>query len=148
MYTRTMLALLGLVALPLALHAQTVDLRPGSYEVTGEMEMPGMPMKLPPQKLMTCITAEDLKDLSGALRDQKEMKGCKVSNYKVSGRTVTFDEACETDGRKTTGTTEITAAGDSFTKVTKAKTGDGRVITFKSNGKRVGECMKDLRFQR
>lgn len=52
----------GHVGLTQATPAQTVNLRPGNYEMTAVMDMPGM--KMPTQKDVSCITAEDLKDLS------------------------------------------------------------------------------------
>lgn len=43
------------------------------------------------------------KDFSKTLVDPEE-KGCKVSDYKVSGNKVTFKTTCEEDGLKTTST--------------------------------------------
>ncbi len=140
MRTLRTLAVLGLVAFALPLFAQTVNLRPGKYEVTAEMDMPGM--KMPPQKDVQCITAEDLKDLSKAMIDPEEAKNCKVSNYKVSGNKVTFDTTCEEDGMKMTSTAELTYTRESYTGIMKSKDDKGRVITIRTTAKRIGECAK------
>ncbi len=140
MRTLEILAPLAIVALALLAVAQTVNLRPGKYEVTAEMDMPGM--KMAPQKDVQCITAEDLKDLSKALIDPEEAKNCKVSNYKVSGNKVTFNTTCEEEGVKMASTTELTYTRESFTGVMKSKDDAGRVMTIRTTAKRIGECAK------
>ena len=37
-------------------------MRPGRWEVSMEMEMPGMPMKMPAMKTTQCVTPEQVKD--------------------------------------------------------------------------------------
>lgn len=44
------LAVVGGVVFGALAAAQSVNLRPGKYEVTMEMDMPGMSFKMPPQK--------------------------------------------------------------------------------------------------
>lgn len=145
MRTLKLLAPLAVVAMTLLAAAQTVNLRPGKYETTAEMDMPGM--KMPPLKDVQCITAEDLKDLSKAMiekamTDPEEAINCKVSNYKVTGNKVTFDTTCEEDGMKITSTSELTYTRESYTGIMKSKDDKGRVTTIRTTAKRIGECGK------
>jgi hypothetical protein len=120
--------------------AQTVNLRPGRYEITAVMDMPGM--KMPPQTNVECITPADLKDFSKKLIDPEEAKGCTVSNYKVSGNTLTFNTDCKDDDTRVAMSTEMTFTSESFVGVMKSKDQDGRIMNIKTTAKRVGECTK------
>lgn len=61
------------VAAPAAyVSAQTVTIKPGKYETTATMDMPGT--KMPPQKMEECITSQDLKDFSKKLLDPEMMR--------------------------------------------------------------------------
>ena len=120
--------------------AQTVNIRPGKYEVSATMDMPGM--KMAPQKDEECITAADLKDFSKKLLDPEMMEGCKVSNYKVVDNKLTFNLSCKEDDLEMSGTTEMTFASESFTNLVTMKDNKGRVTTIKGTAKRIGECTK------
>jgi hypothetical protein len=125
-----------------ALHAaaQTVNIRPGKYEVTATIDMPGM--KMAPQKDEECITAADLKDFSKKLIDPEMMQSCKVSNYKLVDNKLTFNVTCKEDDIEMNGTTEMTFASESFTNLMVMKDNKGRVTTIKGTAKRIGECVK------
>ena len=71
-------------------------MRPGNWEVSMQMEMPGMPMQMPPMKATQCVTAEQLKAPEKAVPTGpgKNPNDCKVSDYKVSGNTVTWSMVC------------------------------------------------------
>ena len=105
------------------------------------MEIAGA-MKMAPQKTTDCITADDLKDFTKAFGDEDFVKTCKVSDYKVSGNKLTFNTDCKEDDLRMTGTTEMTFTTDSFTGVMTTKDDKGRVTTFKTSAKRIGECGK------
>ena len=59
-------ALLALTAVLPARAAHSPQ-KPGKWKVTMEMEMTGMPMKMPPMSFEICLTEEDLKDPSKAV---------------------------------------------------------------------------------
>jgi hypothetical protein len=119
---------------------QSLNIKPGKYETTATMEMPGM--KMAPQKNEECITAADLKDFSKKLVDPEMMQGCKISNYKIVGNKLTFDVSCKEDDLEMSGTTEMTFGPESFTNVVTMKDNKGRVTTIKGSAKRVGECAR------
>ena len=74
--------------------AQTVfaqmqlPLREGNWEVTVQVEMPGMPMKMPDVKDTRCVTREMLKDPAAAVPNASpgSNNDCKVSDYQTTGQ--------------------------------------------------------------
>jgi Protein of unknown function (DUF3617) len=135
--TRVLIAI-ALVASALPLLAQTISLRPGNYETTMEMEMPGG-MKVPPMKNTQCITAADLKDMSKKLLEG-EGTGCKVSEYKVVENRITFNAVCKEANATMTMAADMTFTTDTYTGIVKAKDDKGMSMTMKSAGKRIGDC--------
>lgn len=125
--------------LPLAARAASPQ-KPGRWEVTSQMEMAGMPMKVPPTTVAVCISKEDVenpeKTLPRASRDKNA--NCKVSDYKIDGRTVTWTFSCEGD-HPVTGSGKITYSGDSYDGAMEMKMGD-REMTIKHKGKFIGPC--------
>src|SRR5262249_9371646 len=88
--------------------------RDGQWEITTEMDMPGLPMKMPARTITQCITQQDVaapkKPLpQGPPPGRGGNSDCKVSDYKTIGDKVTWTMKCE--GREPmTGTGEITYA--------------------------------------
>jgi len=124
----------GLMALPLVANAAS-PARPGKWKVTTEMEMPGMPVKMPPITVETCVTKEQAEKPDGAVPDAG--KDCKIGDYKVDGNTITWSVSCPK--QKVTGTGTITYSGDSYTGSMDMKMGD-QSMTAKYSAKRVGDC--------
>jgi hypothetical protein len=137
----TILSVTCLVAASWIVSAQGPK-RDGRWDVTMEMEMPGMPMKIPPVKTVQCITKEQADDPNQSVpKGQPGKDGdCKVSDYKVAGNKVTWTMTC-TGKNAMTSTGEMTYAGDSYTGVMKTKTGEME-MTMKYTGKRLGDCAK------
>ena len=141
MRLRTPLGLAGALTFVGMAVAQTVNLRPGQYEMTVEMNMPGGE-KMAPLKQTDCITTDDLKDFTKAFQEPDFAKSCKVSGYTATGSKVTFNTDCTEDGARITGKTEMNFTAESFTGLTTTKDGEGNVITMKASGKRIGDCPK------
>lgn len=138
----TLLFLVGVVALTASVVAtQAVNLKPGRYEVSVEMEMADSPTKMPPMKDTQCITAEDLKDFSRLLVDSEERERCKVSDYRAVGNKVSFNATCVEDGESYKMDAEMTFAGDSFTGMMRSNH-KGQAMTIKSMAKRIDDCVK------
>ena len=116
--------------------------RDGNWQVTMEMDMPGMPQKMPPMTLTQCITKADADDPTKLAAQGRGAapSNCKVSDYKTEGNKVTWSMRCEGDN-PTTGTGEFVYAGDTYTGTVKMATGRGD-MTMKYSGKRVGDCVK------
>ena len=115
--------------------------RDGRWEVTMEMDMPNMPMKMPAIKTTQCVTKEQADDPNQLPKGgQDKNKDCKVSDYKVAGNKVTWTMKCEGKNAMT-GNGEITYAPDSYDGWMKMKTSDSE-MTMKYKGKRLGDCTK------
>jgi hypothetical protein len=116
--------------------------RDGKWEVKMEMDMPGMPVKMPAMTTTQCITKEDADDPQkvtprGAGKDPN---ACKVSDYKVEGSTVTWTMKCEGKDPMT-GSGEFVYTTDAYTGTLKMERA-GQTTTMKYSGKRLGDCVK------
>ena len=124
--------------LVLAVPAVAADnpVKPGKWQWSMQMEIPGMPFKMPPIKMTHCVTEEDAK--SAIPQNQKD-KDCKVGEYEVDGKTIKWTVDCPK--QKMTGKGEITYTDDSMTGEM-VMNSDGQEITTKYTGKRLGNCDK------
>jgi hypothetical protein len=118
---------------------QAPDLRAGRYEMITEMEMPGM--KMPPNKKLECITADDLKDFSKFVISDMG-SDCKVPEVKLTSGEMTFTANCTGGGKALTMSMKMTFAGTSMTGLMTATEKGKPVMTIRSSGKRVGDCTK------
>jgi hypothetical protein len=117
--------------------AQQHPQKPGKWQITVEMEMPGAG-KLPPVTQDLCFTEADLADPSKAtLTDEKS--GCKVSDYKIKGNTATYNIDCPAQQMKGTGS--MTFSGETLTGDAKMKVGTAEV-TSRYTGKWISTCSK------
>jgi len=143
MHTRiiTALSLACLVAASWTVSAQDPR-RDGRWEVSTEMDMPGMPMKMPPMKTTQCVTKEQADNPIQAVPKGQQDKDsdCKVTDYKMVGNTVTWTMTC-TGKNAMTGNGEIIYATDAYSGWMKMKTG-GTEMTMKYTAKRLGDCTK------
>jgi hypothetical protein len=135
------IALIAMLAGTITLPAQS-PIRPGQWEVMMQMDMPNMPVKMPEMKTTQCVTPEQANDPANSLpRPQSNGKqDCKVSNYKVSGKTVTWDMACTTP-MQLTSTGEMTFTDDTYTGTVKINAPQGN-MSMKISGTRLGDCTK------
>lgn len=123
--------------------------RDGNWQVTVEMEMPGMPGKLPPTTITQCLTKADVADPTKAMPPPTQGRGgmpndCKVTDYKTEGNKVSWSMAC-TGPTPMTGNTEFIYTGDTYIgtmKMTMDRGGQPMAMTMKYEGKRLGDCTK------
>jgi hypothetical protein len=112
--------------------------KPGKWQVKIETEMPGMPMKMPAITQEICLTEQDLADpQKNVPADQKNK--CTVSDYKVTGGTVSWKMDCPKD--KMSGAGEMTYTDNSYAGTIKIKM-EGQEVTQKHSGKWLGTCSK------
>ena len=89
-----------------AIAASAIDMKEGLWEITTKMEMPGMPMAMPPVIHKQCLKKEAFIPQSGQA-DQ----GCGFKNLKIQGNTVTYEIDCDTEDGKMTGHGKVTYSG-------------------------------------
>lgn len=124
------------VLLP-ALVFSAEGIRPGMWEITSTMDMPGMPMKMPPTTIRHCYTADEVKDQKKVISRDKD---CTVTDFKSSGNKVTWKMKC-TGKHPGTFSGETVFSGDSYVSDMKMEAQGGKgSMTMKVQGKRVGNC--------
>lgn len=132
--------LLSMVLSPAA-DAGQGDMQPGLWEITTEMEMPGMPMKLPPQTVRHCYTAKELADSKNAV-PQSGDGNCQVKNYKIEGNTATWEIDCTGEGAMH-GKASMTISPTSYTgKMDAVMNNQGGDMTMTNHwrARRIGNC--------
>jgi hypothetical protein len=139
-------ALISAAAVSGSLLAQTPSApREGNWQITMELDIPGMPQGMPPMTTTRCVTKEQAADPSKLL-PQDGARGlpadCKVSDIKTEGAKTSWSMKC--DGQVAmNGTGEVTFAGDTYTglmKMTTDRSGQPMTMTMKYAGKRLGDC--------
>jgi len=108
------------------------NMKEGLWEITMTMEMPGMPMKMPPRTWTQCLTKKNCVP-------QEEDKNCKVIKSEVKGDVFTWVVECKTREGTTTANGRTVYKGDTFEGVVKVKQG-GMEITQNLKGKWIGKC--------
>jgi hypothetical protein len=146
------LVIAGVTALSASMLAQGQGpRRDGNWQVTVEMEMSGMPQRMPPMTMTQCVTKEEAADPSKAIPQGPAGRGgvppdCKVSDYKAEGNKVSWSMKCEGQNPMT-GTGEFTYVGETYNGTMKMNMENGRgggpmTMTMKYSGKRLGDCTK------
>jgi len=106
-------------------------MKEGLYEIKMTMEMPGMPMKMPPRTWTQCLTKKNCVP--------QEDKDCKVIKSELKGDVFTWVIECKTREGTTTGHGRTVYKGDTFEGVIKVKH-SGTEITQNLSGKWIGKC--------
>ncbi len=110
------------------------NMKDGLWEITIEMEMQGMPMKMPPMTHTQCITRKNA--VPSASQPGQE---CKMTENHINGDTVTWQMECDTPEGSAKAAGKITYAGDTFKGEIKMKM-QGMEMLQHLDGKWVGEC--------
>lgn len=114
------------------------EMKPGLWEVTMTMDMPGVVM--PPVKQKVCMTAADVASGESTI-PKDEQSGCTVGGYALSGNTATWSMTCP----DMSGKGHMTYGSDSYSGSTELKMDvDGESMEMKQtySGKRLGDCPK------
>ncbi len=104
------------------------------WEVTSQMSMEGLPMKMPAQKTKVCA-AKDWKQPPAAANPRQQ---CQRSDFKLEGNKASWTETCESPAM--TGKGEITRDGaDAYAGTLKYSSADGN-MTINLTGHRIDSC--------
>ena len=149
MRLRTLAACAAAVGLSATVLAQGPGVRrDGQWEVNVEMNMPGMPMAMPPMKTTQCITKDDANDPKKMVPPQQGRGGaqpkCMVTDSKFEGNKFTYTMKCDPPQAGTM-TGEFTYQADSYegtVKMDMDRSGQPMTMTMKYTGKRLGDCTK------
>ena len=112
------------------------NMQPGQWKMTGQMEMPGMPMKIPAVTFHQCITKKDMVPRS------KQSQECKMLNHTTEGNTVKWKMQCNNkQGGPSTMEGEVTYSGKSMKGTVKIMNGGSQMLQ-RISGTWVGQCQK------
>lgn len=119
-------------------------LKPGKYEVTVKMEMPGSPVAIPETRSSFCVTPKDAEDdKSLAQRSQREGSDCKVTDWKMDGNKSSWTMEC-TGKQKMKGSGEMVFSTDGYESTMKMHIEEAKRgpmdMTQHMKAKRVGDC--------
>ncbi len=126
----------GLVLCTSSLYA--LDFKPGLYDVTTQVEMPGMPTAIPPVTSRECMTKEDL--IPGNNTTESD---CTLKETNQNGNTVTWKMECDQEGQKMLSEGTLTYKGDRFdgiVTVTMHTQSGPMTMKTKISGIRAGNC--------
>ena len=129
---------IGLVAgisLVLPVVASAADgMKPGLWEITTTVAMPGMPFQPPPTTMRHCYTEQEVKE-----NPVPKENNCKITDLKSSGNKTSWKVVCtgEAAGK---GEGEMTYQGDSAYEGKSKMETQGMTMSMKYKAKRIGEC--------
>lgn len=113
------------------------NLQDGTWEITTQMEIPGLPFAPPPVKYTRCLSKQD------AVPQQADQKNsCQVISSDIQGDTVFWVVECKDRGETVRSNGNVTYRKDRFTgtvHVTSSGKGAG-TVTSKMSGRRIGNC--------
>jgi len=107
----------------------------GYWEMTTTMEMPGMPMQMPPTTSQHCYTKEDVKDPKRTISTDKN---CTITEFKQSGNKIAWKMKC-TGEKAGDFSGETVYKGDAYDSTMKMQT-QGHTMNMKVKAKRLGNC--------
>lgn len=129
---KIVVALLSALVIPTVAFAAST-MRDGYWEMTTTMEMPGMPMQIPPTQMKHCFTKEDVEDQKKVIAGNED---CTVTDLKETGNKVTWKMKCKDVGESSG---ETVFDGDSFE--TKMKMlAEGQEMNMNVKARRLGDC--------
>ena len=113
------------------------DIKEGEWEMTKQINLPGMGMEMPPKKFTQCLTKKDL-----IPQNYQSGQECKISDKKVVGNTVTWNLQCTGGhGGDMKGSGELTYAGKSLKGKVELKGAQPNMTMISQiSGQRIGDC--------
>lgn len=113
------------------------DMREGMWEITTQIEMPGMPMQMPAVTYTQCITKDDL-----IPQDPQPDQECETIDYKIDGNTVTYKIECSSQGGQIKGQGTATYHDDTMSGSMQMTISEQAhmEMSYEYSGRWIGEC--------
>ena len=131
--TTVFLAILTLCCLGTSVFASDINFKAGLWKLTTNMEIPGMPHKMPGTTFTDCLTKDNLTP------PVNEDGGCQIKNQQTTGNTTSYTMVCTQDGQTSTGQGSFTYDYDEMSGKVEIDHAGMKMITTYS-GKWIGEC--------
>lgn len=117
------------------------NMKEGLWEITIKMDMPCMPVQMPPQTYRQCLSQ---KEMIPKAQEQPGQTNCREVKREVKGDTVSWVIECKAEEGTVINTGTMTYRGDMLDGVVKVRVPDGRKgameMTQHMNGRWVGPC--------
>ncbi len=135
MLKKTVVSLIVVLALISFAHAGSgPDLNEGMWEITVDLEIQGMPMKMPPSTYTQCLKKDQ-----AIPNDEKPGQECVTKDVTTKGDTVTWMMACTNPGGQMTGKGMVTYHKDKM-EGSMTLEGQGMQMVNHFKGRRIGAC--------
>jgi hypothetical protein len=114
---------------------------PGLYEVEIRISLPNVQDTAPPQKLIRCVTADDLRTGQAFfVLSENPLRGCDLLDYERAGTTALYRIACPGPNRGSA-VALFDLASDQYRGTIKMNMGGKNMTMSESQiGRRVGDC--------
>jgi hypothetical protein len=137
---KTILVFAAALAVSTAAIAQ--EIKPGLWQYSVSMNIPGMPAGAHTQSFQRCVTPKEVQDKSAYMRSDSKSQ-CKMSDFKQQGGQFSYNVACKGDmsmtGKVSGKTTPDTMNVNTEFTLSPPQAGMGSMKQTMS-GKRIGEC--------
>jgi hypothetical protein len=112
------------------------NIKEGLWKVTAKIELPGIPMAIPPAVKTECLDKNRLIPKTGKVENCHD---CKIIKVDIKDNTVKWHEECDSPEGKVIVDGEIVYSGDSYKGTIQIKQGNTRMVN-KISGKYIGPC--------
>jgi ABC-type oligopeptide transport system substrate-binding subunit len=118
--------------------AAELDIKEGTWEITSQVEMSAMPVKIPPVKVKQCFTKQSMTP-EQILRNNN----CQMQKMDVNNNSVTWEMSCQQQGMQMTGRGHLVYQKTSFSgnfDMTMEGGKEAMNIRTLLNGRYIGPC--------
>ena len=123
-------------AAAVSLAGSELNMQEGKWEITTKVDMPGMPVNMPPNKNIQCLTKEDI-----VPKSSQPGQECSITQTKVVGNTVSWTMQCKSQGEEMKGNGKITYSGSSLEGTIKMIMSQANMEMISHiSGNRIGDC--------
>ena len=115
------------------------DIKEGTWEITSQMEMAALPIKIPPIKFKQCFTKQSMTP-EQILRNNN----CEMQNMDVKSNSVSWEMSCQQQGMQMTGKGNLvyqkTSFSGNFDMTMNGGGNEAMNIRTKLSGQYIGPC--------